>query len=232
MSPALNLSAIEAANETLVDKTIISKTPKVSSITSTGITVIDPAYITTDFDLLRFGAAAFEQLRIDSSDHVQGADTTDSNEKQHFSTLLVSSPYNNPGHFLDLLTLDTANLIFSKALTALKPARTDYAIAPYTDALNFHAITELVKGLSKQEAYEWRQQSFYVVVFRSKLKAEIHNELLYTLDYESHGEACESGGLLKYWFGKPDSERRNLATCTYTVLSSFKRLYYRSACPN
>jgi len=29
-------------------------------------------------------------------------------------------------------------------------------------------------------------------------------------------EATLSGGLLKYWYGKPDAERRNLATCMYS----------------
>jgi hypothetical protein len=227
MSPGLDLSAIEVANEGPIDTTVIAKTPKgFPGVTSTGTIVIDPAYITTDFDLLRFGAAAFEQLRVSRPDHVQETSSTDSKEGQHFSTLLVSSPYNNPGHFLDLQTLDTANLIFSKALTALKPARTDYATAPYTDALSFSAILELVRNLAKHEAFEWKEQSFYVVVFRSKLKAEIDNERLYKLDYESHREACESGGLLKYWFGKPDSERRNLATCM-CELSFFSTLYHR-----
>jgi hypothetical protein len=43
---------------------------------------------------------------------------------------------------------------------------------------------------------------------------------LYKLDYESHAEACESGGLLKYWFGKADGERRNLATCKFCSIAA------------
>jgi len=33
------------------------------------------------------------------------------------------------------------------------------------------------------------------------------------LDEGSHAEATKSGGLLKYWFGMPDEDGRNLATC-------------------
>jgi hypothetical protein len=65
--------------------------------------------------------------------------------------------------------------------------------------------------------FAFPETSFYVVVFRSQLKPDIDQDRLYLLDYESHREACESGGLLKYWFGKADGERRNLATCEYPL---------------
>jgi len=34
-------------------------------------------------------------------------------------------------------------------------------------------------------------------------------------DKAAHAEAIKSGGLLKYWFGIPDENRRNLATCIW-----------------
>ncbi|KAF2112899.1 hypothetical protein BDV96DRAFT_497224 [Lophiotrema nucula] len=174
---------------------------------SPGGSVLNPSLITTEFDLLRFEAAALGQLDTEGNDG-QSVESSD-----EMSSLLISSPYNNPGHYLDLRDLDTSSHIFAKALTALKPVRQDYATAPYTEALNFPTVLELARKLSAEEKFQWREQTFYVVIFRSKLKDSIDSDLLYTLDYESHREACESGGLLKYWFGRANSERRNLATC-------------------
>ena len=54
-------------------------------------------------------------------------------------------------------------------------------------------------------------------MFRSKLKPLIDTEYLYKLDEESHREAVGSGGLLKYWFGAGDGQRRNLATCEFLL---------------
>jgi hypothetical protein len=52
-----------------------------------------------------------------------------------------------------------------------------------------------------------------VVIFRSKRKEVVDKYLLHVLDQQSHIEATASGGLLKYWFGDPNPERRNVATC-------------------
>jgi hypothetical protein len=100
-------------------------------------------------------------------------------------------------------------------LTALAPKSSDYATAPYTEALNFDRVFDLLKDLSVKANYQYPEMRFYVVVFRSKLREGIDQDWLYKLDNESHREACESGGLLKYWFGKSNGERRNLATCEY-----------------
>jgi hypothetical protein len=216
MAPGYELSAVKVAIEPHVDIESLPKTlESFTAAPSTGPIVLDPAQITSDFDPLRFEAAALEQLYVIRQVNTQKEKDSKPTETQHLSFLLISSPYNNPGHYLDLKSLDKANLIFSKALTALKPARVDYATAFYADALNFPTVLELVRNLSKIEHFEWKETSFYVVVFRSKLKEQIDTELLYKLDYESHREACESGGLLKYWFGKPNEEKRNLATCKF-----------------
>jgi hypothetical protein len=178
--------------------------------------VLNPAFITQDFDLLRFQAAAFDQLpktNIDSPIKEESTQATSS--LPAYSNFLISSPYNNPSHYLDLTTLATPSLLLAKALTALAPNSPDYATAPYTQALNFNRVLQLLQDLSI--GFEYPETQFYVVVFRSKLKEGIDQEWLYKLDYESHREACESGGLLKYWFGKSDEERRNLATCEFKV---------------
>lgn len=180
-----------------------------------GTTVLHPDKITQDFDDLRFGAAALHQLDVPNDPNVI------SHDPRILSTQLISSPYNNPGHYLDLSTLSMANLLFAKALTALRPLRPDYATAPYTEGLDFAGVLSLLRTLCENANHHWTPTSFYVVIFRSQLKEDIDAELLYQLDYESHREACESGGLLKYWFGKPDTERRNLATCTCSMLSTY-----------
>jgi hypothetical protein len=182
---------------------------KTPTAPSTGAIVLSPELITSNFDALRFDAAAFEQLRYHPTSNEQGDVSSD-----HVpSTLLISSPYNEPGHYLDLATLDLQTMVFAKALTALKPERPDYATAPYTEALNFEQVLSILRNFAASEKIEWKRQTFYVVIFRSKLKEVIDADLLYQVDYESHGEACASGNLLKYWFGGPDAERRNLATC-------------------
>ncbi|KAF2260149.1 hypothetical protein CC78DRAFT_421005, partial [Lojkania enalia] len=165
--------------------------------------------VTTDFDLLRFGAAALYQLHIEDAK----SDSSNADAVIDLSTLLISSPYNNPGHYLDLKDLDIPNVLLAKALTVLKPTRLDYATAPYTESLNLNVVLEHLRKFAADEHFQWKEKSFYVVIFRSQLMENIDIDLLYELDYESHREAAESGGLLKYWFGATNSDRKNLATC-------------------
>jgi hypothetical protein len=190
-----------------------------------GIQLLDPKCITTDFDKLRFEAAAREQLisyseRPASKQLTPNQDITEATSQtaQPSSTVLISSPYNKPGHYLDISSphLTTPSRLLALALTVLKPATSAYATTLYTQALNFDTVLSVLRGLTAKEEYIWKETSFYVVVFRSQLKQGIDEEYLYQLDAESHREACESGGLLKYWFGKADGDRRNLATCMFT----------------
>ncbi|ETN44323.1 uncharacterized protein HMPREF1541_10503 [Cyphellophora europaea CBS 101466] len=130
--------------------------------------------------------------------------------------LLASSPYLDQGHLLNLDTLDPQSRLLAHALTKLHSQGTDYATVKYEDSLNLdNVLTELEK-LAHTANLQWEEQDFYVVEFRSKLKPQIDNLLLFELDKESHREANISGGLLKYWYGEPDAERRNLATCFWT----------------
>ncbi|KAL7773108.1 hypothetical protein CFE70_003072 [Pyrenophora teres f. teres 0-1] len=164
----------------------------------------DPLFITTDFDELRFNAAAYTQL-------IRHRDQSPNLSLQHARPL--------PRHYIP--TLPTSSRLFALALTALKPIVPTYATASYTSALNLDKVLSLLRELvreeseagGKEDAFKWQETSFYVVTFRSKLKEGVDNDWLYKLDAESHREACESGGLLKYWFGKTDGGRRNLATC-------------------
>jgi hypothetical protein len=176
--------------------------------------LVPPTELTTDFDLLRFHAAAHTQL-LPPGHPSHSASTT--------SNLLITSPYNTPSHHLNISNpgLPKQSLLFALALTSLKPVTPSYATVPYTSALNFDDVVDVLRDLVTKEDIEWKETTFYVVVFRSQLKENIDNEYLYQLDAESHREACESGGLLKYWFGAANEQRRNLATCEFFCCSSF-----------
>ena len=129
------------------------------------------------------------------------------------NNLLLSSPYTESDHLLDLRTLDTSCGLFARALAILHPIRSDYAEADYTDSFNWESVMTRLRTLAANEDCRWQRQSFYTVTFCSKLKPDINRAMLRQFDKESHREANASGGLLKYWFGSPDGERRNLATC-------------------
>lgn len=175
--------------------------------------VLSPTLITTEFDLLRFHAAAFDQLPSTLFPTKQNAQPT---QPEPTSNLLISSPYNTPSHYLTLTPhLPPTSTLLALALTALKPSTPTYATTPYDSALNFNHVLSVLRDLVRRNGMNWPETRFYVVVFRSQLKADIDMDYLYKLDSESHAEACASGGLLKYWFGKGDGERRNLATCEF-----------------
>lgn len=129
------------------------------------------------------------------------------------SRWLTVSPYLDPEHLLDLRSVDTPNRLLALAATQLEPATSEYATVKYEDALDWDSFMATLKSLAAREGYRWTRQEFYVVEFRSILKQNIDVDLLFKLDKESHVEATQSGGLLKYWYGVPDAERRNLATC-------------------
>lgn len=216
-----NLNHSSKDPEVTISEIPASPSDSTHSSSSEQIFLSDPASITQEFDALRFEAAAFGQLSFitctGTSTPSTPEDTTALNNDittySNPSDYLISSPYNNPGHYLHLPTLAPASHLFALALTALQPSTHSYATAPYTSALNFNTVLSLLRRLCLASNFPWHSTTFYVVVFRSQLKPNIDNDWLYKLDYESHREACESGGLLKYWFGKADDERRNLATC-------------------
>ncbi|KAK0666453.1 hypothetical protein QBC41DRAFT_397986 [Cercophora samala] len=128
---------------------------------------------------------------------------------------LVVSPYTEQEHLLDLSTLDAENQLLALALTQLRCLRDDYATAPYLDTFNWHNIIGSLRALAGQRQHAWRKTSFYVVAFRSRIPPTTIYAELGTLDKAAHAEATSSGGFLKYWFGTPDTEGCNLATCVW-----------------
>lgn len=120
-------------------------------------------------------------------------DTLDTLEKD----LLVVSPYTEAPHLLDLRTLNTANTILAKALVSMKSIREDYATAPYVDSFNWPEVMERVCAEAVAANYNWEEQSFYIVVFRSQIPPTTVYADLGALDKAAHAEATKSGGFLK-----------------------------------
>lgn len=128
---------------------------------------------------------------------------------------LIVSPYTTLPHLLDLRTLEESSRLLTKALTILQSVREDYATALYYQSFNWDAVIDRLKSLLELSEYQWKRQHFYIVVFRSQLPPTTDRTHLGELDEKSHAEATKSGGLLKYWFGVPDENGRNLATCIW-----------------
>ena len=131
---------------------------------------------------------------------------------------LHASPYSDTGNLLDLRGLSTPSRFLALALTFLEPTRPDYATAPYLESFNWQIVFHMLRHLCRAADFKWQRKEFYVVIFRSILKEDVDRHRLGELDQRSHMEACASGGLLKYWFGKTDEQNRNLATCTFKII--------------
>lgn len=142
----------------------------------------------------------------------------DDHQKDHQkdNNYIIASPYTSPLHLLDLRHLETPSQLLAQSLTLLTPTRPDYATAPYHESFNWPTVFTHLHELARSIHYPWQHpQTFYVVVFRSILAPGIDIDWLSTLDEESHREATQSGGLLKYWFGSTNAHRQNLATCLW-----------------
>ena len=135
---------------------------------------------------------------------------------------LVVSPYTEPSHLLYLHTVSQPNQLLAKALVHMAPNRDDYATAPYIESFNWSFVVDALSSISRDEGYQWKGESFYIVVFRSRVRPTTDRIDLGLMDAKAHEEAMESGGLLKYWFGFPDANCRNLATCKSLREPSFR----------
>ncbi|POR34509.1 Uncharacterized protein TPAR_05282 [Tolypocladium paradoxum] len=128
---------------------------------------------------------------------------------------LIQSQYSEKEHQLDLETLDHENATLAKALAPLRATRDDYATAPYTESFNWSEVMSELRQIAKASGKGFKEASFYIVAFRSQIKPSTEYSHLGELDKAAHAEAVASGGFLKYWFGSPDPELRNLATCVW-----------------
>ena len=126
---------------------------------------------------------------------------------------LLASPYLTQDHLLDLPTFTKQEQLMAKALTVMAPVRADYAVSPYAEAFNWATVIDALRLLVRQEGLVWHRQAFHSIAFRSLLAPAADYARLSEMDERAHAEATSSGGLLKYWFGEPDGNRRNIATC-------------------
>lgn len=110
---------------------------------------------------------------------------------------LVASPYTDPEHLLDLETLDVENQILAEALVGMKPLRADYATASYLDTFNWEEIICRVRELVAARGHDFKETSWYIVAFRSRIKPTTEYPDLGALDKAAHAEAMASGGFLK-----------------------------------
>lgn len=142
---------------------------------------------------------------------------------------LVVSPYTAPAHLLDLTTVDKPQQLMAKALVSLRALTPSYAVTPYAEAFNWGEVVAQLTPLSSEgdgegeESYIFPETSFYIIVFRSQIAPTTSGLHLGELDAEAHREATQSGGLLKYWFGTPDQNGRNMATCVWRHRDDAKR---------
>ncbi|KAI9891171.1 MAG: hypothetical protein M1814_003014 [Vezdaea aestivalis] len=167
-----------------------------------------PSVVSSDANGLRFEASASLQLR-----HLNPSLSPPPSS----SNLLVISPYTSHEHLLDLRSVSLPNQLLAKAMTLFRPTRPDYATAPYPDSFNWADVISEYTHLSNHQSDPQllSQQTFHLISFHSRLPPSTSRAHLSALDAASHLEAVRSGGLLKYWFGEPDSEGRNLATCVW-----------------
>lgn len=130
---------------------------------------------------------------------------------------IQTSPYTEQNHLLDLNSLTKPHKIMAQALTVMQPLSGQYATTAYKEAFNWEDVVDKLRELSEAggTGYVFPETSFYVIVFRSRVPPGVYRPELGVLDKEAHREAVESGWLLKYWFGTPDQEGKNLATLVF-----------------
>ncbi|CAH6722452.1 hypothetical protein CLIB1444_09S03884 [[Candida] jaroonii] len=141
-------------------------------------------------------------------------------------SLIQTSPYLERSHWLDISDYDIQYKLLTIALQSFK-SQGDYANNSYVDSFNIKEIIGLVNYYSRSLNIELPDFDVYIVGFRSCLFPEIRQssekrEILGQVDKASHEEANQSGGLLKYWYGIPNSEGKNLATCWWVSSSHAK----------
>ena len=89
-------------------------------------------------------------------------------------------------------------------LHGLRPVGNDYAIAPILESFNW---SECLRGV---DGVDW-----YLVAFRSVRTGDADDERLTELDDRAHEEAIAHSGLLHYFAGELDAQRRCLSFCVW-----------------
>ena len=114
-------------------------------------------------------------------------------ESNDSDILLVVSPYTEAAHLLDLSAIEPAQGMLAKALTRMAPIRDDYATACYIESFNWIEVMLALKTVLAAADFYWKTRTFFIVIFRSQVKAATDHTLLGELDRRSHIEAMNSG---------------------------------------
>lgn len=110
---------------------------------------------------------------------------------------LVTSPYTEDDHLLDLVSLNQENQILALALTKMRAIREDYSTALYLDSFNWEEVIDSVRQLVAKRGAAFKETTWYIVAFRSRIKSAEEYPDLGALDKAAHAEAMASGGFLK-----------------------------------
>lgn len=113
----------------------------------------------------------------------------------------------------------------AQAIAQLRPITQTPAHTPLPEAFNWNEIARALQPF----AVDW-----FVVAFRSIRKATACVDTLHVADALAHAEARTSGGLLAYYYGGIEAERRCLAMCvwqgaSYARAASLRPLHKRAA---
>jgi hypothetical protein len=90
------------------------------------------------------------------------------------------------------------NQLLALSLAKLRCLRKDYATAPYIETFNWEEVMKSLHTLVRGVGHSWKETSFFVVAFRSRIPPTTVYAELGTLDKAAHAEATASGGFLKY----------------------------------
>ncbi len=127
-------------------------------------------------------------------------DTPESAARPKPHRYLVVSPYHEQDHLLNLDSIDMENQLLALSLTKLECLREDYATAAYAESFNWAEVIETLRMLTQESGHSWKETSFFVVAFRSRIPPTTIYADLGKLDKAAHAEATESGGFLKCGF--------------------------------
>jgi hypothetical protein len=100
--------------------------------------------------------------------------------------------------------VEDAAIVATPPFHRLVPATAGYRTAPIMQGFNWSYTLEDV---------EWGR--WYLIVFRSKRRADADRDLLSRHDDLAFAEALMSGGLLRYYKGALDREQRCLSLCVW-----------------
>jgi hypothetical protein len=142
-------------------------------------------------------AQAFPHLDANEPLAAPDPETLATGHKSSQDRYLVVSPYHEQEHLLDLESLNVENQLLALSLAKLRCLRADYATAPYTESFNWDEIIGTLRTLTREIGHTWKETSFFVVAFRSRIPPTTEYAELGTLDKAAHAEATASGGFLK-----------------------------------